>query len=48
MTLDYNKRGEVNIDTGKYVKKMIDEFPVNIDKYQEVTSPSTDNLFKVD
>ena len=31
----------------KYVKRMIDEFPVNIDKNQAVTIPETDNLFKV-
>ena len=27
---------------------MIDEFPVNIYKSQAVTTPKTDNLFKVD
>ena len=48
MTLDYTTKGEVKVDIRKYVKKIIDEFPVNIEKYQAVTSLETDNLFKVD
>ena len=32
----------------KYVKNIIDEFPVKIDKSQAVKIPETDNLFKVD
>ena len=31
----------------KYVKNMIDEFPINIKKYQAVTISETENLFKV-
>ena len=30
MTLYYTTKGEVKIDTRKYVKNMIDEFPKNI------------------
>ena len=30
------------------LKKIIDEFTVNIEKYQSVTSPETNNIFKVD
>ena len=48
MALDYTTRGEVNMDMRKYVKNMIDKYPVNIDKSQAVTRPSTDNVFKVD
>ena len=47
MNLDYTTRGEIKLDMRKYVKNMIDKFPVSIDKSQEVTSPATDNLFKV-
>ena len=47
-TDDYNTRVEVNIDMTKYVGNSIGEFPVNIDKYQAVTIPSSNNLFKVD
>ena len=32
----------------KYVKNMIDEFPVNIEKYQAVNIIATEKLFKVD
>ena len=48
MTLDYTTKGEVKVDIRKYVKNIIDEFPVNMEKYQAVTSLETDNLFKVD
>ena len=44
MTLDYTKRGEVQ----KYMKNMTDGFPVKTGKSKAVTSPSTDNIFKVD
>ena len=30
MILDYTTKGELNVDMQKYVKKMIDEFPVDI------------------
>ena len=32
----------------KYVKNMIDEFPVNIEKSQKVKIMATDKLFKVE
>ena len=44
--LDYTTKGEVKIDMRKYVKNMIDEFPINIEKSQAVTSPATKNLFE--
>ena len=47
-TDDYNTRVVVNIDMTKYVGNSIGEFPVNIDKYQAVTIPASNNLFKVD
>ena len=48
MTSDYTTEGEVKIDMRKYVKNMIDGFPINIEKSQEVTIPETENIFKVD
>ena len=48
MTLDYTKKGEVKIDIRKYVKDMIDVFPVNIEKSQAVTSPATKKNLKMD
>ena len=30
------------------LKKIIDEFTVNIEKYQSVTSPETENLFNME
>ena len=47
MTLDYTVKGELNLDLRKYVKNMIDEFPIHIKKLQAVTRPSTKKLFKV-
>ena len=32
----------------KYVKNTVDEFTINIEKCQAVTSPETKKLFKVD
>ena len=32
----------------KYVKNIIDELPIKTEKFQEVASPETKNLFKVD
>ena len=48
MDLDYTTKGEVKIDTQKYVKNMIDNFPINIKKSQAVASPATKYIFKVD
>ena len=44
MTLYYTTKGEVNIYMRKYVKNIIDEFPIYTNKAQVVTSPSTENL----
>ena len=48
MTLDYTTKEKVKIDMRNYVKKMIDEFPINIEKSQAVAIPATKNIFKVD
>ena len=48
MTLDYTTKIEVKIHMQKYVKNMIDEFSVNIEKYQAVTILETEKLFRVD
>ena len=48
MTLYYTKKGEVKINMRKYVENMIDEFTINIEKYQAETSPETKKLFKPD
>ena len=48
MNLYYTKKGEVKIDMWKYVKNMIDEFKINIEKYQAVTSPENINILKFD
>ena len=36
------------MDMRKYLKIMIDEFPINIEKSQAVAIPATKNIFKVD
>ena len=48
MNLYYTTKGEVKIDMWKYVKNMIDEFKINIEKYQAVTSPETKTPFSAD
>ena len=35
------------MDMRNYVKNMIDEFPVKNQKFQAVTIPATDDLFKM-
>ena len=47
MTLDYTTKREENMDMRNYVKNMIDEFPVKNQKFQAVTIPATDDLFKM-
>ena len=48
IALEYTTKGEVKNDMWKYVKNIIDGFQINIEKYQSVTSPETNNIFKVD
>ena len=48
MSLYYTTKVEVKIDMQKYVENMIDEFTINIEKYQAETSPETKKLFKAD
>ena len=47
VTLYYTTKVEVKIDMRKYVKNIIDEFTINIEKYQAVASPETKNLLEV-
>ena len=47
-TNDYNTRVEVNIYMTKYVGNSISVYPLNIDKYEAVTTLASNNLFKVD
>ena len=48
LTLDCTTRGVVKIDMKNYVKNVIDEFSINIEKAQVVTSPATKKLFNMD
>ena len=46
MIFDYSEKGKLKIDMTSYVQDMIDEFPEELDPDEEVSSPSTDSLFK--
>ena len=48
MTLDYTTKLEVKNDMQKDVKKIIDEFPINIERSQAVASLATKYIFKLD
>ena len=45
MTLVYYEKGKVNIDMRDYVKKMINYFPIKLDKNNTATTPANENLF---
>jgi hypothetical protein len=45
MTLDYHVKGQVSIDMTRYVEKMIDGFPQQLE--DESMIPWNNNLFKV-
>ena len=47
MTLDYSVPGQISIDMGHYVGKMVKEFPQENLKGRAVASPWNENLFKV-
>ena len=48
MILDYSVDGEVQIDMTDYVKKMVSEFPQDALQGPKVSTPASQNLFKVD
>ena len=48
MTLDYSTNGKVKVDMTKYIKEMVKEFPIKLDKSDTVSTPSNENLFKQD
>ena len=48
MTLDYSVEGEVKVDMTDYVKKMVTEFPEEYLQGPTVSTPASENLFKVD
>jgi hypothetical protein len=45
--LDYQKRGELNINMTKYVDNMINEFPVKLGKKDVAKTPAADSLFNL-
>ena len=46
MTLDFRSPGEVKIDMRDYVKKMVRDFPEELD-HGDVVNPATSKLFQV-
>ena len=46
MTLDFTNPGEVKIDMRDYVKKMVRDFPEELD-HGDVVNPATSKLFQV-
>ena len=48
MCLDYSKKGQITIEMKDYVKNMIEEFPTKLKPTEIATTPSNDNLFKID
>ena len=48
MTLDYSVDGEVKINRVDYVEKMVTKFPSDSLQGSKVSSPASENLFKVD
>ena len=48
VTLYQTTKGELKIDMQKYLQKMIDEFPINIENSEAAAIPVTKNPFKVD
>jgi hypothetical protein len=47
MELDYQKRGELKINMMKYIKKMLNDFPVKLGKKDVAKTPAGDNLFNL-
>jgi hypothetical protein len=47
MELDYQKQGELKINMTKYVKNMLNDFPVKLGKKDMAKTPARDNLFNL-
>jgi hypothetical protein len=47
MELDYRKQGELKINMTKYVKNMLNDFPVKLGKKYVAKTPARDNLFNL-
>jgi hypothetical protein len=47
MELDYGKRGELKINMTKYVKNMLNDFPVKLGKKDVAKTPAGVNLFNL-
>jgi hypothetical protein len=47
MELDYQKQGELKIKMMKYVKNMLNDFPVKLGKKDVAKTPAGDNLFNL-
>ena len=45
MQLDYSKKGQLDICMKKYVKNMIEEFPIKMGSKDVARTPAADNLF---
>jgi hypothetical protein len=47
MELDYRKQGELKINMTKYVKNMLNDFPMKLGKKDVAKTPARDNLFNL-
>jgi hypothetical protein len=47
MELDYRKQGELKINMTKYVKNMLNNFPVKLGKKDVAKTPAGDNIFNL-
>jgi hypothetical protein len=47
MELDYQKQGELTINMTKYIKNMLNNFPVKLGKKDMAKTPAKDNLFNL-
>jgi hypothetical protein len=47
MELDYRKQGELKINMTKYVKNMLNNFPMKLGKKDVAKTPARDNLFNL-
>ena len=45
MTLDYNEEGVIKIDMRKYVKDMLESFPIKLESNQVASTPGGDRVF---
>jgi len=46
MILDYSTKGKVKVNMTKYIKEMIEEFPIEFKKSDKSPTPSSDTLFQ--